>query len=222
MTTIAFLLFPEVTQLDLTGPYEVLCRCPGAQVHLVWKDRAPVVTEHGMVLMPTATFANLPKVDVLCVPGGYGVDALMVDEEVLAYVRQVAQSAQYVTSVCTGALVLGAAGLLKGRKATTQWTCVDMLSAFGAVPTRGRVVRDGPFITGGGVTAGIDFALELVAALHSPAVAQAIQLGIEYNPEPPFNAGHPDVAPAEITASVRHRMARRRKEREALIQGLVA
>jgi cyclohexyl-isocyanide hydratase len=218
MTTIALLLFPQITQLDLTGPYEVFCRCPDAQVHLVWKDRNPVVTEHGLVLMPTATFDELPQVDVLCVPGGYGINGLLLDAVTLDWVRQVARSARFVTSVCTGSLVLGAAGLLKGRQATTHWASMHLLAELGAVATEGRVVRDGTVITGGGVTAGIDFALELVAALHSPAIAQAIQLAIEYNPAPPFNAGHPDVAPREITQAIQQRIAAMQGERLSLVR----
>jgi cyclohexyl-isocyanide hydratase len=218
MTTIAILLYPNVTQLDLTGPYEVLCRCPDVQVHLVWKDREPVFTEHGMVLMPTATFDDLPQADVLCVPGGYGINELLLDEVTLRYVWQVAQSARFVTAVCTGSLVLGAAGLLQGVGATTHWASTHLLAEFGAIHTAGRVVRDGRFITGGGVTAGIDFSLELVAALHGPTVAQAIQLAIEYNPAPPFNAGHPDVAPPDVLHHIQQRIAAKQGERLALVK----
>ncbi|RZI83714.1 MAG: DJ-1/PfpI family protein [Rubrivivax sp.] len=219
MTTIAILLYPQVTQLDLTGPYEVFCRCPDTQVHLVWKDRGPVITEHGLTMLPTTTFDELPAADVLCVPGaGQGVHALLQDQDTLAYVRQVARGARYVSSVCTGSLVLGAAGLLKDRKATTHWSSMHLLAEFGAIATPGRVVQDGRFITGGGVTAGIDFALTMVAALHGDAVAQAIQLGIEYNPAPPFNAGHPDVAPIELVELVKQRLSHRLNERLRLVR----
>ncbi len=218
MTTFALLLFPALTQLDLTGPYEVFCRCPGAQVHLVWKSMDSVVTEHGMRILPTTTFQELPQADVLCVPGGFGVNALLTDDETLAYVRQLAGGARYITSVCTGALVLGAAGLLRGRRATTHWTALDYLAAFGATPAAGRSVTDGPVVPGGGVTAGIDFALELASAMHGRAVAEAIQLGIEYNPAPPFHAGHPDVAPPEITAALREKSLPRQAERAAQVR----
>ncbi|MBU6501685.1 MAG: DJ-1/PfpI family protein [Burkholderiales bacterium] len=218
MTTFALLLFPALTQLDLTGPYEVFCRCPDARVHLVWKSMDPVVTEHGMRILPTTTFSELPRADVLCVPGGFGVNALLTDDETLVYLRQLASGARYITSVCTGALVLGAAGLLRGRRATTHWTAVDYLTAFGATPAPGRTVTDGPVVTGGGVTAGIDFALELAAAMHGRAVAEAIQLAIEYNPAPPFRAGHPDVAPPEITAALREKSLPRQAERAAQVR----
>lgn len=222
MTTFALLLFPALTQLDLTGPYEVFCRCPGAQVHLVWKSMDPVVTEHGMRILPTTTFQELPQADVLCVPGGFGVNALLTDDEALAYVRQLAGGARYITSVCTGALVLGAAGLLRGRRATTHWTATQYLAAFGATPAAGRTVTDGPVVAGGGVTAGIDFALELAAALHGRAVAEAIQLSIEYNPAPPFSAGHPDVAPPAITAAIRQNSLPRQAERAAQVRRAAA
>lgn len=218
MTTFALLLFPALTQLDLTGPYEVFCRCPDARVHLVWKSMDPVVTEHGMRILPTTTFSELPRADVLCVPGGFGVNALLTDDDTLAYVRQLAGGARYITSVCTGALVLGAAGLLRGRRATTHWTAVDYLTAFGATPAPGRTVTDGPVVTGGGVTAGIDFALELAAAMHGRAVAEAIQLAIEYNPAPPFRAGHPDTAPPEVTAALREKSLPRQAERAAQVR----
>lgn len=222
MTTIAILLYPNVTQLDLTGPYEVLCRCPDALVHLVWKSLDPVVTEHGLPLMPTATFNDLPQADVLCVPGGYGINELLLDGVTLDYVRQVASTAQFITAVCTGSLALGAAGLLKGRHATTHWASKHLLSEFGAVVSAGRVVRDGRLVTGGGVTAGIDFALELVALLHGESMAQSIQLAIEYNPAPPFNAGHPDVAPAGVLHEIQQRIAVKQGERLALVRQAVA
>lgn len=218
MTTFALLLFPALTQLDLTGPYEVFCRCPDARVHLVWKSMDPMVTEHGMRILPTTTFSELPRADVLCVPGGFGVNALLTDDDTLAYVRQLAGGARYITSVCTGALVLGAAGLLRGRRATTHWTATQYLAAFGAIATAGRTVTDGPVVTGGGVTAGIDFALALAAAMHGRAVAEAIQLAIEYNPAPPFRAGHPDTAPPEVTAALREKSLPRQAERAAQVR----
>lgn len=217
MTTFSLLLFPELTQLDLTGPYEVFCRCPEARVELLWKDRVPVKTEHGLMLAPTASLAEVPAVDVLCVPGGFGVNALLEDAEVLGHLRRLAASARYVTSVCTGALVLGAAGLLQGKRATTHWSARDFLPAFGALPTAGRIVRDGNLLTGGGVTAGIDLALTVAAELYGQPVAEGIQLAIEYDPHPPFNAGHPDQAPAALVAAALARIAPRHAERAAAV-----
>lgn len=214
---IGILIFPKVQQLDLTGPYEVFAALPDAQVHLVAANLDRVRSATGLVLEPTVTFADCPALDVLCVPGGAGVNALMTDETALGFVRAQAETARYVTSVCTGALVLGAAGLLRGRKATTHWAAHDLLAAFGATPARGRVVRDGNLVTGGGVTAGIDFALTLAAELVGADAAQAIQLYLEYAPAPPFKAGRPDCARPEIVAMARERLAASRREREAIV-----
>lgn len=214
---IGLLVFPAVQQLDLTGPYEVFASWPQARVHLVWKDRAPLVASTGLKLAPTATFEQCPPLDVVCVPGGVGINPLLADEAVLAFLRRQAATARFITSVCTGALVLGAAGLLRGKRATTHWASHDLLAALGAIPTQGRVVRDGALMTGGGVTAGIDFALTLVAELAGPETAQAIQLQLEYAPEPPFEAGSPDGAPAEIVAAARRRGAPLRTAREGLV-----
>ncbi len=213
---IGLLLFPRVQQLDLTGPYEVFASMPDARVHLVARALGPVTAATGLVLTPTVTFADCPALDVLCVPGGVGVNALLRDEATLGFVRAQAARARYVTSVCTGAFVLGAAGLLRGRRATTHWGSHDLLAAYGAVPVRARVVRDGNLLTGGGVTAGIDFALTLVAELAGQAVAEGIQLNLEYAPEPPFDAGSPETAAPEVIAAVRARAAQSRSEREAL------
>jgi cyclohexyl-isocyanide hydratase len=213
---IGLLLFPRVQQLDLTGPYEVFASMPDARVHLVARALGPVTAATGLVLTPTVTFADCPPLDVLCVPGGVGVNALLRDEETLGFVRAQAARARYVTSVCTGAFVLGAAGLLRGRRATTHWGSHDLLAAYGAVPVRARVVRDGNLLTGGGVTAGIDFALTLVAELAGQAVAEGIQLNLEYAPEPPFDSGSPETAAPEVIAAVRARAAQSRSEREAL------
>ena len=172
----------------------------------------------GLRLEPDETFDNCPQLDVVCVPGGVGINPLLGDEAVLAFLRRQAVGARFVTSVCTGALVLGAAGLLRGKRATTHWASHDLLAAFGAIPTHGRVVRDGALMTGGGVTAGIDFALTLVAELASLETAQAIQLNLEYAPEPPFDAGTPTSAPGEIVAAVRKRGAKVRAAREGLIE----
>ncbi len=219
---IGLLLFPNNTQLDLTGPFEVFANMPGATVHLVWKTHDPVASITGMRIVPDTNFADCPQLDVLCVPGGSGVAALMEDAEVLAFLRQQAFGARYVTSVCTGALVLGAAGLLRGKRATTHWASHDFLASLGAIPTQGRVVRDGNLLTGGGVTAGIDFALTLVAEICGPDVAQAIQLQIEYAPAPPFDAGSPETAPAAVLRMARERGAGMRSEREALIGRVAA
>ena len=214
---IGMLLFPRMTQLDLTGPFEVFTRAPGAEVLLLWKTLEPVEADSGLRVLPNATLRDCPPLDVICVPGGPGVNALMEDAEVLAWLRQRAETARYISSVCTGSLVLGAAGLLRGKRATSHWSARDLLAAFGAVPTSGRVVRDGNLFTGGGVTAGIDFALTMVAEIAGPQAAQMIQLQIEYAPAPPFDAGSPETAPPDVLAAARQRGATMRTEREALV-----
>jgi len=191
---IAFLLFPNVTQLDLTGPAQVMSRIGQANIELVAKTNHPVVTDSGFNLTPTATFATLTDCHILCVPGGMGVQDAMEDEDTIAWVRHVAGRATWVTSVCTGSLLLGAAGLLQGYRATTHWTSHHLLAAFGAIPVKQRVVFDRNRVTGGGVTAGIDFGLALVAAIRGEEHARFVQLSLEYNPEPPFDAGSPETA----------------------------
>jgi cyclohexyl-isocyanide hydratase len=185
----------------------VFSSVPGAQVHLIWKRIEPVTSDSVMVLTPTTTFADCPQLDVICVPGGAGSDDLLNDEEVLDFLRQQAAGAKYVTSVCTGSLVLGAAGLLKGFRAATHWAAMDNLAAFGAIATKTRVCTDRNRVTGGGVTAGIDFALTLVSMLVDRPTAEAIQLRLEYNPAPPFNSGSPDTASPETLARTRERFA---------------
>lgn len=197
---IGLLVFPKVQQLDLTGPYDVFATMPGVVVHLVWKDLEPLLSSTGLTLVPTVTYADCPDLDVICVAGGVGVDALMEDPETLAFIRHQASTAQYVTSVCTGALVLGAAGLLKGRRATTHWASHSLLEQFGAIPVKERVVRDGNLMTGGGVTAGIDFALTLIGEVFDADKSRTIQLQLEYAPAPPFDSGRPDTAPANVLA----------------------
>jgi cyclohexyl-isocyanide hydratase len=214
---IGMLLFPRMTQLDLTGPFEVFSRVPDAEVLLLSKTLEPVEADTGLRLLPYATLRDCPPLDVICVPGGPGVNALMEDEEVLGWLRQRAGQARYVSSVCTGSLVLGAAGLLRGKRATSHWGARDLLAAFGAIPTAGRVVRDGNLFTGGGVTAGIDFALTMVAELAGPQAAQAIQLQIEYAPSPPFDAGTPESAPREVVDAARARGADMRAQRDAIV-----
>jgi cyclohexyl-isocyanide hydratase len=183
-----------------------------------------VTSSTGLVLKPDASFDNCPQLDVLSVPGGGGVNALMADEATIAFVRQQAEGARFVTSVCTGALVLGAAGLLKGKRATTHWASHDLLETLGAIPVQARVVRDGNLMTGGGVTAGIDFALALIAEVAGREVAEAIELSLEYAPAPPFNAGSPETAPAATVDVVRKRMApildERREHAEAAARKL--
>jgi cyclohexyl-isocyanide hydratase len=214
---IGIVLFPRVTQLDFTGPLQVFSSISGARVHLIWKRIEPVTSDSVMVITPTITFADCPQLDVVCVPGGIGTDDMINDEEMLAFVRQQAEGARYVTSVCTGSLVLGAAGLLKGYRAATHWTAMDFLSAFGAIPTKTRVCVDRNRITGGGVTAGIDFALTLASHLVDRKTAEAIQLRLEYNPAPPFNAGSPDTAPVELLASMKEKIAPSQARRSEMV-----
>jgi cyclohexyl-isocyanide hydratase len=204
---IGIVLFPRVTQLDFTGPLQVFSSVPGAQVHLIWKRIEPVTSDSVMTITPTVTFADCPQLDVICVPGGLGTDDAVNDEELLAFLKQQAAGTKYVTSVCTGSLVLGAAGLLRGYRASTHWTAMDALAPFGAIPTKTRVCVDRNRVTGGGVTAGIDFALTLVSIMVDRKTAEAIQLRLEYNPAPPFNAGSPETAPAEVLALIKERIA---------------
>lgn len=196
------LLFPGVTQLDLTGPAEVFGNVVDSEVHLLWKTIEPVATGKGWKIVPTTPFAECPPLDVICVPGGKGQIALMDDLETLDFLRAQAKQARYVTSVCTGALALGAAGLLKGYQATCHWMSLDQLALLGATPAAQRVVRDRNRITGAGVTSGVDFALAVVAELCGPEQAQAIQLAMEYDPQPPFHSGTPETAAPALVAQV--------------------
>ena len=214
---VGLLVFPKVTQLDLTGPVQVFSSLPGVKVHLVWKRIEPVPTDSVLTLTPTVTFADCPQLAVICVPGGVGSDDMVNDEEVLAFLRKQAEGAQYITSVCTGSLVLGAAGLLRGYRAATHWTAREFLPAFGAIPSTDRVCIDRNRITGGGVTAGIDFALTLVSVLADRRTAEAIQLRLEYNPAPPFQSGSPDTAPPDVVALLNERNAPHRARRGAAI-----
>lgn len=218
---ITFLLFPNLTQLDFTGPLQVLSRLPGAQVALAAKTKMPVPTDAVLTLNPTHDFDDCPPTDLLCIPGGFGVDDAMLDAATIAFVKREAARAKYVTSVCTGAFILGAAGLLHGKKATTHWAYHDELRKVGATPVKARVVRDGNLFTGGGVTAGIDFAFTLAAEIAGEGVARAIQLGLEYDPAPPFHAGSPDKAEPEALSSQKARYAPRIEAfRGALAQAL--
>lgn len=196
--SVAFLLFPNVTQLDLTGPAQVLSRLGNTELNLVWKDKQPVPTDAGFPLLPTATFDEIDEVNILCVPGGFGTMDVMQDPEVLEWLRKVAAKADWVTSVCTGSLILGAAGLLKGYRSGCHWASIDQLAFFGATPVRERIVEDRNRFSGGGVTSGIDFALALAARIRNEDFARFIQLSIEYDPMPPFDAGSPDKVSPEI------------------------
>jgi cyclohexyl-isocyanide hydratase len=199
---IGFVLFDQVTQLDLTGPLQILSRTPGAATVIAASTLEPVATDAVVRLSATYTFATCPQLDLICVPGGPGVLPALEDAETLAFIARQAKGARYVTSVCTGALLLGAAGLLRGKRATTHWAYRDLLPAFGATPAEGRVVRDGNTFTGGGVTAGMDFGLTVLAELAGEAVARQIQLAVEYDPAPPFASGSPATATPETLGVV--------------------
>ncbi|MEA3012111.1 MAG: cyclohexyl-isocyanide hydratase [Sphingomonadales bacterium] len=205
---IAFLVYPEVTQLDFTGPAQVLSRLGNARMDYVWKSRDPVPTDAGFAILPTATFAEVKEADIVCVPGGIACVEIMEDDETLAWVAGIGERASWVTSVCTGSLILGAAGLLKGYRAACHWAWREHLASFGAAPVAERVVFDRNRVTGGGVTAGIDFALALTAAIRGEAHARLIQLALEYDPAPPFDSGSPERAGADTLAFYRARMAK--------------
>ena len=216
--TAGLLVFPDLTQLDLTGPYEVLSRAPGTRVVLIGTRPGPIRSEFGLTLGTDCTLDEAPPLDLIFVPGGVGVNALLGDDPVLNFVARQGASATWVTSVCTGALVLGAAGLLRGYRATTHWLSLDLLARLGATPVEARVVRDRNRITGGGVTAGIDFALTLVAELHGREAAERIQLMIEYDPAPPFPGGSPRTADQAAVSDVRSERARIQEERRIRIR----
>ena len=193
---IGFVIFPNLTQLDFTGPLQVLSRLPQSATYIVAKSAAPVPSDCGLGLVPTHTFASCAPLDLICIPGGSeGVAGIINDSETIDFVRQKAGAAKYVTSVCTGAFVLGVAGLLKGRRATTHWAYTDLLPLVGATHEKARVVKDDNVITGGGVTAGIDLGLGVIAEIAGETTARRVQLGIEYDPAPPFDSGNPDKAP---------------------------
>lgn len=215
---IVCILFPDFTQLDLTGPYEVFQRLPHAEVRLVAASSEPVASEGGLAIVPTATFAEEAACDVLFVPGGPGVNDAMLDDELIAFVRRHGERAAFVTSACTGALILGATGLLAGYEAATHWASMDYLQAFGAWPKKERVVVSGNRITGGGVTAGIDIALTIAEQTNGRNVAEAIQLAIEYDPMPPFDSGSPEKATPEILDAVRAKLAPMQKVRRRAVE----
>ena len=219
---IGFVLFPNVTQLDLMGPLQVLHRLPQARAHVAAKSLEPVASDCGLSLVPTTSFAACEPLDLLCVPGGFGVSGAIADADTIDFVRRQAARAKYVTSVCTGAFVLGVAGLLKGRRATTHWAYTDLLPLVGAVHAQARVVRDGNVFTGAGVTAGIDFALSVAAEVAGSEAAERIQLSLEYDPAPPFTAGNPRLAPASVRAGVSERFAARLATFRGELEGAIA
>ncbi len=215
--TAGLLMFPGMTQLDLTGPFEVLARLPGWRTEIVAKTRDPVPTDKGLLITPTADFASAPQYDLLAVPGGPGTDDAILDPETVRFVRQQAAGACHVFGICTGSLLLGAAGLLRGRRAGGHWQARDLLAQFGAEVSDARMTRDGNLYTAGGVTSGIDMALQIAADLSGEDVAQQIQLQIEYDPEPPFRAGTPKVAPRHIVERALTATAERRRIRERAV-----
>lgn len=219
---IAFLLFPDVTQLDLTGPAQVLSRLGDTTVHLVARTLDPVPTDAGFALLPTDTFDTAPPPTILCIPGGFGVNDAIEDEATMTWVSRAAESAEWITSVCTGSLLLGAAGLLRGYRATCHWAQHHHLAGFGAIPVHERVVIDRDRATGGGVTAGIDFGLALTAAIRGEAHAKLVQLSLEYDPAPPFDAGSPERADAATLARYRALAAKGSPDRDARTQAAAA
>lgn len=212
---VVFALYPRVTQLDFTGPYEVFARLPGARLILASATGGSIEADTGMTFSSIVRLADVEHCALLCVPGGSGTIEAMEDIEYLAQLRRLAGQSSYVTSVCTGSTLLGAAGLLRDKRAACHWAWMDVLPIFGALPDSRRVVRDGNIITGGGVTAGIDMALTVVGEIAGRDFAEAVQLGIEYAPAPPFDAGRPDRARPEIVAMVRERLNSTRERREA-------
>lgn len=205
---IGFLLYPGVTQLDATGPAQVLSLLTGAKIHMIWKEKGPIETDAQFSINATTSFDECPNLNVICIPGGAGQMAIMMDPKVLAFVKRQGEQADYLTSVCSGSLLLAAAGLLDGYKAGCHWAFRDMLKNFGAEPVAERVVRDRNRFTGGGVTAGIDFGLTLAAEIEGVQKAKEIQLFIEYDPKPPFDAGTPEKAGPEIESIVREKFAK--------------
>lgn len=206
MTNVVFVLFDNVTQLDFSGPVQFLSRLPGATTHVVSKDGKAVTTDCGFSILPTASFASCPQADIICVPGGHGVREAIADDAIVDFVRTQAKGATWITSVCTGAFILGAAGLLQGKRATTHWAYTQLLPLFGATHEEARVVRDGNLVTAGGVTSGIDFALGLIELAQGEDVACTIQLALEYDPAPPFDGGHPSRTAQPLVDSLRARV----------------
>jgi len=217
-----FALFDRVTQLDFTGPYEVFWRVPGAQCVMASSRGGEILADGGLRFAGVQRLAEVARADLLCVPGGFGVIEALRDAEYLAQLRRLAAGARYVTSVCSGSVLLGGAGLLQGKRAACHWAWRDLLPPFGATVDQARVVRDGRLITGGGVTAGIDMALTVLADIVGPEQAQAVQLGIEYAPAPPFDCGRPERASPHIVSAVTARLDRLRADRHAAVQQAAA
>jgi len=218
---IVFAIYPGMTQLDFTGPHQLLSRMPGAQV-VVASPEGKDVSSEGLVFANTVAIAEVSACDLICIPGGVAATQTALDEAFLKEIRRLAAGARYVTSVCTGSLILGAAGLLQGKRAACHWAWRHLLPIFGAMPDDGRVVRDGNLITGGGVTAGIDFALAVLMEVAGESVAQTIQLGLEYAPEPPLQCGRPELAPPAIVAAYRRRMESALVQRQAEAESAAA
>jgi cyclohexyl-isocyanide hydratase len=216
--TIGSVIFPDLDQVDLTGPHEVLSRLPDSTWRIYGRTREPVTDMKGLRILPDATLEEAPQVDVLHVPGGFGVDAAMRDGALLAWLRRQAEGAQLVFTVCTGSLLLGATGLLRGRRATTHWASHHLLPLLGATPVAERVVEDGKFVTAAGVTSGFDGALHVASRLRGEAVAQGIQLYMQYDPAPPFAAGTPERAPPAVVAAARAGFAAVVERREATLR----
>jgi transcriptional regulator GlxA family with amidase domain len=219
---IVFPLFPGLTHLDFTGPHQFLSRLPGAVVTLASAQGGEVEAEAGIVFARTRKLADVERCDLICVPGGIPATEAALDPDYLPHVRRLALGARYVTSVCTGSLILGATGILVGKRAACHWQWRHLLAELGAIPDPARVVRDGNIITGGGVTAGIDFALTVVAEIAGVRFAQGLQLGLEYAPAPPFSSGSPETAPAEILAAVQARMGPHVEKRTAQVRAAAA
>jgi putative intracellular protease/amidase len=215
--SVVFPIYPGVTQLDFTGPYQFFSRLPGVKP-VVASVESKSITADGLTFSGLSALEQGDRCDVLCVPGGFGCTDAIEDPQYISAIQRLAEKALYITSVCTGSLILGAAGLLEGKHAACHWAWREFLPLFGAIPDPGRVVRDGNIITGGGVTAGIDFALTLAAELTNPMIAQSVQLGLEYAPAPPFDSGTPDRAPADVLARVRSLMEKGAVARRAALE----
>lgn len=231
---VGFVIFPRITQLDFTGPFEVLSRLatppstsvpskfPGAKTHVIAKTMLPVLSDRGLSINPSCAFDACPSLDLICVPGGPGVVEALADVETVDFIRRQGGSAKYVTSVCMGAFLLGAAGLLRARRATTHWAYVGLLPLVGARYEKARTVQDGNVFTSGGVSAGIDLAFSILADIAGPEVARALQLGLEYDPSPPFDVGHPDKASEAAVALMVQRNAAARAGIEQALKSLAA
>lgn len=221
-----FLIFPNIQQLDFTAPYEVISSVPmvsndvNINIKLISKNLEPVLSVTGLSFTPTFNYENCGHLDVLCIPGGKGVNALMENQNTISFIQKVAPNLRYLTSICTGSMVLGAAGLLKGKKATSHWGCIDLLASFGAIASKNRIQRDGNIITAGGVTSGIDFGLTIVAELYGEAIAKKIQLQLQYDPQPPFNCGTPENASKDILNDVLELNKNTHQQREDIIRRL--